>query len=330
MAHNNAATIGRNRTLVTQVHTEAQNNRNAINTLRGQGANQVNRLDRRINTLQQETNRRLDTQQANIQNNQAGLNALRGQVQQKADQQQVDRQVRQLGQRIDGLHQQGIAPLRQQVQQDRGTLAAVQNRINTKADQIDLDLAYNGLTTMQAAANNNLNAVIQQNQQLTQQVQVLTQQNNALTQQNHGLTQQVNNLTQQVNGLAQQNQLLTQQSQGLRNQLALQARQLARQEFLTDCTTLTQAQTLRVLHEYFRVLPPPTGGAVAGHLVRDQQGQLVALRTTFRTCPLTELMNTHFAQGSTWSELKALFAEFGIPLTQARLRDTAFAALGIA
>jgi hypothetical protein len=42
------------------------------------------------------------------------------------------------------------------------------------------------------------------------------------------------------------------------------------------------------------------------------------------------LLNTRFPHGSTWSELKALFAEFGIPLAQTRLRDTAFAALGIA
>jgi hypothetical protein len=87
---------------------------------------------------------------------------------------------------------------------------------------------------------------------------------------------------------------------------------------------------LQVLRDHFRALPAPTGATVARHLVYDQQGQLVALQTTLRTYQLTDLLNTRFPYGSTWSELKALFTELGIPLTQARLRDTAFAALGIA
>jgi hypothetical protein len=41
-------------------------------------------------------------------------------------------------------------------------------------------------------------------------------------------------------------------------------------------------------------------------------------------------MATRFAHGSTWSELKELFSDLGIPLTRSRLRDVSLATLGIA
>ncbi|HEX6705070.1 MAG TPA: hypothetical protein VF169_09940 [Albitalea sp.] len=132
--------------------------------------------------------------------------------------------------------------------------------------------------------------------------------------------------------LGTQNHYLLRQNQAMQRELDAQRRSIAQMEFLNDRRVLGPNETLRMLREYFRVLPPPTGAAVLQRLVLDPQGRVTGFRIGWglSSVDLDTLLQRDYPRGCTWTELNQLLKDYGIAPVPERLRDLSFEALGIA
>jgi hypothetical protein len=187
------------------------------------------------------------------------------------------------------------------------------------------------LTHMATAIHNNAVAVNNNITAIGANAATIGQNGARLTQLNLGVDTLRGQAANAAMVLQAQNQYLFRENRALRRDLDAQQRRSAQLEFLNDLSVLGPNETLRMLQEYFQVLPPPTGSMVLPRLVIDTQGQVTGFRTSWgRSISLTTLLQQQYPQGCTWSQLQRLLNDHGIPPSLQRLREVSFTALGIA